>query len=42
MKLFRFWWAAHNLLAHPLLVLFPLLGEWLHGYTATRMEKPDV
>jgi hypothetical protein len=26
------WW-IHNLVAHPLLVLWPRLGEWLHGLT---------
>lgn len=32
------WWIAHNLIAHPLLVLWPRLGAWLHDYTAERME----
>lgn len=27
------WW-AHNLIAHPLLVLWPRLGAWLHDRTA--------
>lgn len=29
------WWsrAAHNCLAHPLLILCPPLGEWLHERT---------
>lgn len=27
-------WAIHNLVAHPLLVLWPRLGEWLHERTA--------
>jgi hypothetical protein len=26
-------WVLHNLVAHPLLVLFPPLGEWLHDHT---------
>lgn len=26
------WW-VHNLVAHPLLVLCPPLGEWLHERT---------
>ena len=26
-------WVVHNLVAHPLLVLFPPLGEWLHDRT---------
>lgn len=26
------WW-IHNLIAHPLLVLCPPLGEWLHDRT---------
>lgn len=26
-------WVIHNLFAHPLLVLFPPLGEWLHDRT---------
>lgn len=27
------WW-THNLVAHPLLVLCPPLGAWLHDRTA--------
>lgn len=27
------WW-VHNIVAHPLLVLCPPLGEWLHDRTA--------
>jgi len=27
------WW-LHNLVAHPLLVLCPPLGHWLHAKTA--------
>ena len=35
------WW-AHNVIAHPLLVLWPSAGEWLHEYTARRMGRgPD-
>ena len=26
------WW-LHNLVAHPLLVLWPRLGNWLHDRT---------
>lgn len=26
------WW-VHNLVAHPLLILCPPLGEWLHDRT---------
>ena len=29
----RRWW-VHNLVAHPLLVLCPPVGEWLHDRTA--------
>ena len=27
-------WRVHNLVAHPLLVLCPPVGEWLHDRTA--------
>lgn len=27
-------WIVHNLIAHPMLILFPPLGEWLHDRTA--------
>ncbi len=27
-------WLVHNLVAHPLLVLCPPVGEWLHDRTA--------
>lgn len=27
-------WLIHNLVAHPLLVLCPPIGEWLHDLTA--------
>ncbi len=37
-----FWYALHNLVAHPLLVLCPPLGEWLHEATATRMGPADA
>ncbi len=45
-----FWRAMHNLFAHPLKVLIPRLGDWLHDYTAAKMyngpqdmtEVPDV
>lgn len=30
LKLHRF---VHNVVAHPLLVLYPPLGEWLHDRT---------
>lgn len=36
----RGWWVVHNLVAHPMLVLCPRIGEWLHDYTAERMESP--
>jgi len=26
-------WLLHNLIAHPLLVLCPRLGAWLHEHT---------
>jgi hypothetical protein len=32
------WWIIHNLIAHPLLVLYPKLGNKLHDYTANKME----
>jgi hypothetical protein len=32
-----FWWSVHNLLAHPLLVLWPSAGQWLHTLSAERM-----
>jgi len=35
------WWCVHNLVAHPMLVLYPRLGEWLHEYTAKRMDGKD-
>lgn len=31
-------WVVHNLIAHPLLVLWPRLGEWLHDATAPEPE----
>lgn len=27
-------WFVHNVVAHPLLVLWPRAGEWLHERTA--------
>jgi hypothetical protein len=33
----QFWFAVHNLVAHPLLVLWPRAGERLHDWTADRM-----
>lgn len=27
-------YALHNLVAHPLLVLWPRVGAWLHDWTA--------
>lgn len=33
----RLWWIVHNLVAHPLLVLCPPLGDRLHDWTADRM-----
>lgn len=32
------WW-AHNLIAHPLLVLCPPVGAWLHDRTAPEDER---
>lgn len=32
-----FWFAVHNLVAHPLLVLCPPIGTRLHDWTADRM-----
>ena len=32
-----FWYSVHNLIAHPLLVLWPPLGNRLHDWTADRM-----
>lgn len=35
----RYWWyALHNLVAHPLLILCPPLGDILHRRTGDRME----
>jgi NTP pyrophosphatase (non-canonical NTP hydrolase) len=31
------WW-VHNLVAHPLLVLWPRVGEWLHARTDPAVE----
>jgi hypothetical protein len=28
-------WVIHNLISHPLLVLWPPLGVWLHDRTIT-------
>jgi hypothetical protein len=28
------WWRVHNLVAHPLLIVWPRLGVWLHDRTA--------
>jgi hypothetical protein len=33
----RVWWVVHNAVAHPLLVVWPKAGEWLHGWTERRM-----
>lgn len=33
----RFWWTVHNLVAHPLLILWPRAGGWLHRVSAGRM-----
>ena len=30
----RLRWILHNIVAHPLMVLLPPLGEWLHDLTA--------
>ena len=38
----RFWWAIHNCVAHPLLTLWPRVGEWLHEYTARRAQPRDA
>lgn len=34
----RAWW-VHNLIAHPLLVLCPPAGEWLHDRTAPEGDR---
>jgi hypothetical protein len=34
----RMLWWLHNLVAHPMLVLCPPLGEWLHDLTTE--EEP--
>ena len=34
----RRWW-VHNLIAHPLLVLCPPAGEWLHDRTAPEGDR---
>ena len=31
------WWVVHNAVAHPLMVVWPKAGEWLHGWTGRRM-----
>jgi hypothetical protein len=31
------WW-VHNVIAHPLLVLFPPIGYWLHDRTTPDHE----
>ena len=36
----RWWRAAHNLLAHPLLTVYRPWGEKLHDYTAEKMYEP--
>jgi len=33
----RFWWAVHNVVAHPLMVVWPWLGEMVHDWTGKRM-----
>ena len=30
------WWITHNVIAHPLLVIWPRVGEWLHDRTEPR------
>ncbi len=37
----RFWRAVHNLVAHPLLVLYRPLGLKVHEYTSTKMYKDN-
>lgn len=32
-------WVVHNLVAHPLMVLWPKVGEWLHEFTASFMDE---
>lgn len=32
------WWVVHNCVAHPLLVVWPRVGEWLHDWTAARFD----
>lgn len=31
-------WIVHNVIAHPLLILCPLLGRWLHDRTAPPID----
>jgi hypothetical protein len=33
----RVWWVMHNAVAHPLMVVWPRAGEWLHEWTGRRM-----
>lgn len=37
----RFATVIHNLVAHPLLVLWPSVGEWLHELTANYMDEDE-
>lgn len=34
------WW-VHNLVAHPLIILVPPLGLWLHAFTLERLRLLD-
>jgi hypothetical protein len=33
----RFWKFVHNVIAHPMLEVWPRAGEWIHGWTGKRM-----
>jgi hypothetical protein len=33
----RWWWIVHNVVAHPLLILWPRIGVRLHDWTGKKM-----
>jgi len=35
------WWWIHNLIAHPLIILWPRMGHQLHQYSHERLEAID-
>ena len=35
-------WALHNLVAHPMLVLCPPIGEWLHEISEPAIAADPV